>query len=335
MNFYLEPYIFAINPEQIDKATFEKYINTLIEWKDFKDMDWGKIYLLSATYEYLYSNGYYPFTDRIKSLIDEYEITYVSTNDIDRVLNQFLRCFPKIDCDIDILHEYKNGSFNIDLSHRPVVFNDALCELSGLISLKKSNLQEGESVDVLFTKDVVGKIEFQSIFDIIEENEAACRSFCDIFPCFDSFYSYCISADTPLLIWKNAKKKEDYEMALASCIMQECKYENIKYSFDRHNFYFQDSFITSVTNLNFDNINSRSISVLKALKETVLGVNLAKVHALRENLGANSHQLNHNKHKAWRKDIDYEYHLHYWSKSENFKFADIVPHNVFTITREN
>jgi hypothetical protein len=56
-------------------------------------------------------------------------------------------------------------------------------------------------------------------------------------------------------------------------------------------------------------------------------------HALRSSQGANSTQRERpsDNAKAWRRDIDRFYHLHYWKTSAKVELASVVVHDDFTI----
>jgi hypothetical protein len=48
--------------------------------------------------------------------------------------------------------------------------------------------------------------------------------------------------------------------------------------------------------------------------------------------GGNEPQQKRGQDKAWRRDIDYEYHLHYWECDDgSVEFASVVTHNDFSI----
>jgi hypothetical protein len=53
------------------------------------------------------------------------------------------------------------------------------------------------------------------------------------------------------------------------------------------------------------------------------------VHALRESGSGGAPQRTRGGHRAWRRDIDREYHLHYWQCSDRIEFGWIGPHNDF------
>ncbi len=336
MNFFLEPYIFAIDPENTEQITFEKYINSLTEWEEFSKMEWGQIFLLSDTYDCLFKNGFYPFTDKLKTLIQKYNISHIGINDVDRILNQFLIKFPTIEQQIDIpLYEIKNVNTKFDLSSRPDIFNQELFQLAGLISLKNKLNSESEDNNIIFTKDLSGSIEFETEFDfMLDDSVLESEKLIARYSCFESFNSLCSNNTIPKIIWKNANSKKDFDVAIRISIMQDCFYDCLSETYTNHSFYLQDSFINCIDELHFQDIDSKISSTLRALKEVVLNLNPAESHWLRIDAGGSSPQLKHNNYCAWRKDIDYEYHLHYWNKAGEIKFANIFAHNTFTITRE-
>ena len=72
--------------------------------------------------------------------------------------------------------------------------------------------------------------------------------------------------------------------------------------------------------------------ILRSIVETIKYRNLSAVHALRTRPGGNAPQKTRNRDKAWRRDIDYELHLHYWEcVSRTFELASVVCHDDFSI----
>ena len=72
--------------------------------------------------------------------------------------------------------------------------------------------------------------------------------------------------------------------------------------------------------------------VLRACVETVLSENLPATHGLRCGPGPNDEQQTRNQDRAIRRDIDYEYHLHYWERTVGGpEFASVVTHQDFSI----
>ena len=66
--------------------------------------------------------------------------------------------------------------------------------------------------------------------------------------------------------------------------------------------------------------------------ETIRGQNLPGVHALRTSPGGNATQRLRGTDKAQRRDIDQEFHLHYWECANGtIELASVVHHNDFSI----
>ena len=71
-----------------------------------------------------------------------------------------------------------------------------------------------------------------------------------------------------------------------------------------------------------------------ALRRREIDLNLAATHALREGQGGGSPQRRRSTDgaTAWRRDVDYEYHLHYWECPGGIvELASMGPHNDFSI----
>src|SRR5438128_2723819 len=80
--------------------------------------------------------------------------------------------------------------------------------------------------------------------------------------------------------------------------------------------------------------SSVSASALRAASEAIDRQNMPAVHALRTGTGGNDPQRvrRRDNAKAWRRDVDREYHLHYWETGNGtIEFASIGVHNDFTI----
>jgi hypothetical protein len=68
--------------------------------------------------------------------------------------------------------------------------------------------------------------------------------------------------------------------------------------------------------------------LLRAIIETICRENLGATHALRTGRGGGDPQKMRGKDAAWRRDVDYEYHLHYWEcATESVELAAVVVHN--------
>jgi hypothetical protein len=141
--------------------------------------------------------------------------------------------------------------------------------------------------------------------------------------------------DSPLEIaislWLNA----EYEKAI-SLYIEKIDCQTLKIGSDNYrlSYFFGSKFLDTVEKLGFKTEYNKVKKLLRSCSETILEENPSATHWLRIKKGANSAQKKRKKDQAsaWRRDIDYEYHLHYWKTTENrIEFASVVTHNDMTI----
>ncbi|MBF2758664.1 MAG: hypothetical protein ISN28_05190 [Ectothiorhodospiraceae bacterium AqS1] len=96
---------------------------------------------------------------------------------------------------------------------------------------------------------------------------------------------------------------------------------------------FGSIFIESIKECYEGNWRNIASKTLRSIAEVVDEIDTAKTHWLRKSKSGNSAQRSRASDgaKAWRRDIDYEYHLHYWKNGEMIELASIVTHNDFSI----
>lgn len=88
------------------------------------------------------------------------------------------------------------------------------------------------------------------------------------------------------------------------------------------------SFIDSVTAFNFDQDAGKASRLLSACAEVAVGMKLNQIHAIRTSKTGNARQLRRGAAKAWRKDIDHDFHLHYWELADgSIRLASVAAHS--------
>jgi hypothetical protein len=93
-------------------------------------------------------------------------------------------------------------------------------------------------------------------------------------------------------------------------------------------------FWESVVRHGFHTGEGRARRLLRACLETVMGLALGSTHELREGAAAAAPQVRRGPERGWRRDIDDDFHLHYWQQAgRRPEFAIVVPHNEFVIPR--
>lgn len=97
------------------------------------------------------------------------------------------------------------------------------------------------------------------------------------------------------------------------------------------NISFGSKFFDSAKPLGFLHDLSKMNKLLKVICDLIIGRNLSHSHWLRTGAGPNDPQRSKADWKAWRHDIDYEFHLHYWKNGNSIQFSNVVVHNDFCI----
>jgi hypothetical protein len=102
---------------------------------------------------------------------------------------------------------------------------------------------------------------------------------------------------------------------------------------DTSTFILGPEFEQSLTETGVEQSLARVRALLRACAETVLNLNLGATHALREGPEANQPPVIRIKDQArgMRRDIDYEFHPHYWSTQAGPEFSRVVTHNDYRI----
>lgn len=85
----------------------------------------------------------------------------------------------------------------------------------------------------------------------------------------------------------------------------------------------------SVTRCNIGSNPARMRATLRSCADAILRIDQRDTHVLREGKGPKSAQRRRKQDGAgaWRRDIDREFHLHYWISGPNLELANVVFHN--------
>lgn len=334
MNFYIDPYILAVEKELISKEQLEEFIENLLDWNKLIDLNWGEVYKPIESFELLFKHNLYPLVDKVKELIDKFNIDYIQPEEIDKIINAILTKLPSIEESFNI-NDLLFTDDIIDLKiNRQEDFLYLLKKIAIIIQLDCIINHKEASKQIILSKELkTNQLTFNTVITLIESNHKITTPYninVNISNA-ENFNSFC-SISNPLNIWKYGHSSFCSKMALNIKLFQSTN--NTKY-LDYNNkssFRFLDSFHNSVVNLGFKNEFKKIEMLLRTLTEDILQINMNSTHELRKSKSGNSDQKTCGDYSAWRRDIDYEYHLHYWKKGDFIVFADVVNHNNFKIT---
>lgn len=103
---------------------------------------------------------------------------------------------------------------------------------------------------------------------------------------------------------------------------------------DQPNWSLGGEFEASITRCGINNNPARLRATLRSCADAILRIDLRDTHELRVAKGPGSPQRKRGRDggAAWRRDIDREFHLHYWSIGERLELANVVFHGESNIT---
>ena len=146
-------------------------------------------------------------------------------------------------------------------------------------------------------------------------------------PVCENPHGLCLTAN-PITLWANCYYEADFHKALSIYIYQKI-FTSGSSPFEKKNlsWAFGPNFIKTVEAFGFRHQESKIKILLRACAETILGEATRDVHAIRKSEGGNAVQKKHGANEANRRDIDYEFHLHYWKTANGPIFISIVAHD--------
>lgn len=336
-NIYIDPVLLACPEENADEQTMTEYVAALTEWKDLNDSGWITAYIIRDTHKLLAEADKYPAYPHIAKLLAKHNIDYVQASDIDKLVTRFLEKFTTVEDALfldDYLHD--DPKISIDLEDREQIFKEGLLSLCSMIGLNCFIRKLDCGIQLLYIKNYKGEsIQFSSALVIAEFNNGTSID-CPIaidnkYTTCHNFVHLCESID-PVDIWIKSETIDGYLNATKLSIAKLAYQAGLSSLLNRMTISFGTDFIPSLDALHFLKNTPRMTITLKAISQVILGLGLESTHALRNGAGAENPQATSGNYKAWRKDIDYEFHLHYWKYQDRIVLSNVVTHKDFDIT---
>ncbi|MCL6590797.1 MAG: hypothetical protein K6U80_12680 [Firmicutes bacterium] len=323
------------------------YIENLLDWQKLLEESWISIYMSEKISNTLVDDGAYPLRENLKRLFSSKGIIEYDVETLVYFIEYLLRLTPSfekychikdvlteellIEPNINILTPGKN--MQSDLERCLVLFailcnfsdNNPLnnhtwiireCPSTGSIKLKakiillehnRNDLQRLPQLPVMIEGPIPVCRDFRGLILKIEESSA----------------------------WRAAQNEVEKEMALKVAIFKARFIGDTEAEWGSFPaFRFGRKFLESVDRICQSTPDNFLTKLLRSMAETLDKQNMRAVHPLREDEGGNTPQRirKADSARAWRRDIDYNYHLHYWDCADgSIEFALIGPHNCFDI----
>ena len=320
-----------------------QYVDTLLDWSKLLDEPWVAIYMSERASESLFADGLYPLRNQLRKLFNAHGIVEYDVNTVVRIVNQFLSITPSfetyyrvkdvlsdnLETDPDVIRLITHKGLQSDLARcitLIAVLRKHCSQLLGGHSLilkeaPKQMIQVRALIhDLEYTRDDIPALPRPP--DFFEGDVLVCDNFRGLIECLDESAILVGASDDPgielavqIALFKSAIAQEDspdWEDDLIPAVGRKFR-----------------ELCQQVCAAQGDSLPPK---ILRSIVETIKRHNLPAVHALRTGPGGDDPQIMRGPDKAMRRDVDKEFHLHYWECSdETVELASVVYHNDFSI----
>ena len=323
-----------------------RYVERLLDWSKLLDEPWIAICMSERSSEALAEDGLYPLRDQLQKLFSQHWVVEYDVNTVAIVIDRLLMRTPSFetyfrvrdvlaeDCSMtpDILQLSSGDHLQSDLA-RCLVLIAILRAHCGNGVLNHAVALRISPTRLVKVRALVHEIEHErddfgrpipAPPEYFEGDVLTCDDFRSLLDCVD---------ETAVL--KNSIDDAGVEIAIRIALYKSRLALALDPDWDDVSGWCMGAqFGATIRNCCLDAPTSFASSALRALAYTIDKQNLAAVHALRTGPAGNNPQRRRtiDDAKAWRRDIDRDYHLHYWELPEgNIEFASVGSHDDFSI----
>ena len=322
------------------------YVDTLLHWHRLLEEPWISVHLSERASELLVEEGLFPLRVALQKVFQENEIIQYDVNTVAQVAERLLRLTPSFEAYFSVrdvlLEELETKPSLLSLTigqdmaedlGRCVVLMAILREhCSGVADTHRLIVRGSFESGKIYVRAIIHDIEheredmdaIQTAPETFEGTVIACHDFCGFIGSVDE-----------VAIWRSAICEIGKELAIRIAVYKYRLQRNLRPEWEDHlRVQIGNEFMQIADRVCRDNSDIVVRAMFPSIAETGDRLNLAATHALREGQGGGSPQRRRSTDgaTAWRRDIDYEYHLHYWERPDGMaELASMGPHNDFSI----
>ncbi len=335
--------VLAAPPEDAAPDVVYHYVETLLDWPRLLVQSRVAIYMSQRAPESLFEDGLYPLRDALRQLFASKGIREYDANTVAQVVDRLLQLTPtfeaffrlsdvlaeSVSTDPDILAFATGESMSSDLA-RCVVLIAILREHCRKSVPDHSLILRRTEKPLVKVKALIHDLEHdrEDLFGLPSPPEFFEGT---VLVC-DSFRGLINNLDDAIIL-DTATDEIGMDVAVRIALYKSRLVRGLEPEWeDIGPVAYSDAFFSSLKRCCTSQPASFARRALRAIVETMDGLNLSAVHALRTGKGGGDSQRTRGEDKAWRRDIDYEYHLHYWECDDGtLEMASVVAHNDFSI----
>ena len=320
-----------------------QYVDTLLYWNQFLAEPWVDLYISERASEALIDDDIFPLRDHLRELLNMHGIVEYSVNDIATLAEKLLSRTPyfetyygvkdilsdHLETDPDVIRLITHDGLQSDLARCitliAVLRKHCSQPLGGhsliLRAAPKQVIQVRAQIhEIEHTRDDIPALPCPPEF--FEGDVLVCDDFRGLIECLDA---------SAILV--GASDEIGIELAIRIALF---KYAIVQGDFPEWGGVIAPDigpkFRELCQQVCADQGDSLPPKIIRSIVETIKGQNLRAVHALRTGPGGNDPQKMRGSDRAQRRDIDREFHLHYWEHTAGtVELASVVYHNDFSI----
>jgi hypothetical protein len=337
INLVIDPYVFACPPCDV-VAEFESFVESILLLKEIRDRGCVELYTLEGTVEILAETGRYPMWEDLSRIFDGLQLEEIQQRDVvalvESVLNKSRAIEPAVGV-VDLLYECISKT-GVTCKRLDKQFEDAFERNLVLMAMFPKIIRCDERDVVLATCGVEGKsakVGVTAKILLVDWASGAQKyALSDVSGSFvfcsdRKGYERLVDAE---YLWLHGECEGWLERALNMAVADLAETTSMDIPAGR-SLSVGAEFLKTVEFLRFRSDVGRVRRLLRACVETVLKLKQTDTHWLRAGRGGGDPQRLRGADKAWRRDIDDEFHLHYWETPTGVEFARVVVHNDFSI----
>ncbi len=320
-----------------------QYVATLLDWKQLLNEPWVAIHMSERASDALIADDLYPLRDQLKGLFSAHGIVEYDVNTVARIADQLLSITPSFETyyrvkdvlsdnlqtEPDVIRLTTHAGLQSDLA-RCVTLIAVLRKHCSQPLAGHSFILKEASRQTIMVKAQIHALEHERTDipelpcppEYFEGDVMACDNFRGLIECLDEAAILVGASDNQGIELSIRISLFKYSIAQS----EEPDWSNVL------NFRVGAKFRELCQQCCTDQGDSLPPKILRSITETIKGQNLPDVHVLRTSSGGNAVQRLRGDDKAQRRDIDREFHLHYWECSDGTtELASVVYHDDFSI----
>lgn len=333
IDIYFDAFLCACPAVEEGEDRFEEFLRGILLLVEIPNTSWLRLSTSRCSAEALYQAGRYPVRPDIERAVAAFGRSYIEPRDIIEIVNRLLSRQPTLEDRLELSDFLYDQLVTIPRIQTPQIpLNNEAFEKHIVLAAFNTSVKDGDRAsDLLVSSGLAlscSNLLVQASITCIDPEPARTLPYClssSLNVC-SSWHTVC-TAITIDQAWAASTTDDDYVGALKIYLIS----HSTAATTPQLAWKFGPDFVESFVVLGFDRQQTKIRSLLRACSETIYSLNMSATHSLRRGAGPNELQLKKGRWKAWRRDIDHEYHLHYWENGDEVEFAAVVVHNDFRI----